>query len=335
MKRAGPSGWVIRLSVTAALVTYLAPAASAGGKWGNANPAPVAGAINNSPLDRRLAITWPNRPTAEPKSASLDKHMKKARQALEEGNLYVACQSAQSAGRTGDRSGRPAIDGLLAQIDRKAQDSLSQADKLYLSGEHSAAMREYQRLALLTPLPTAAQAAGRIRSAQKDPGYRAVILEERAANMHRLVLTIIQRQRQTLERAEPVAAPSGAPEPTTQPARAGRSDADVVATLPLEQQAQVMTLLRTIGSGFPETPTWERMRPLLIELAHDDRIDENIRRWGQHQQLRGKLELARNYAWNGRCDRASECYRQVIAEHPGSNYADYAQQALRQLPPAQ
>lgn len=262
-------------------------------------------------------------------AASVTELISRAYSALRNQDLFTAASLLRQARGQAGKNYQAQLDDLAKQIEAAAQEKLTQADKLAENRDAKGARQIYeqlvqlglpisatarQRLSALNAAAGGADAAGVVGAAPAGPADK---LTESIANA-------LQRQRQKLQ------PPAGVVKFTAEEAPPAEQpgDAQVIKSMPMEQQADLLGKMRILVRSHQDSAGAEQYRALLDELENDDQLAQNIQRFQDEQSAQKKYELAENYKAYRLTGRAADCYREILAAYPQT---DIAQKARLQL----
>lgn len=255
----------------------------------------------------------------------------KATQAVQQKDLGVAANLLRQArGKAGGNYKAP-LDELVRQIDQAAQALLGRADMLAENRDYIGARQIYQVISGLgTPVSaTARQKLTELTQAQSGQGNLTPAQAQAEA-----VQSVIAAQRAKLQPARQTSqqfAPMPDEEPADQADTSALTDLQVVKTLPLQQQVQLLGKLRLLVRGHQDSDSAQALKPLLDALEDDGEFQANLDRYQQEQDADKKYQLAEHYQAYKFADKARGFYMQILAVYPDTQTAQKARLQLASL----
>lgn len=196
---------------------------------------------------------------------------------------------------------------------------LGEADRLYTAGKYVEAVSIYQQLANSAGCAAAgATAKDKLAEAMKDPHVRGIFEECVAIRQYQgaAALVLSKGASTTLP-----ATATGPAEPKVTPAQ--------VAALTDDQRQKVYLLLSN-AARYPQSPTGQKAVGVLKQLESDKATKDTLAKWHEDAAA-AHLQEAQGHQKANNPDQASECFRDIVAAHPGTKAAVQAKTALSQI----
>ena len=250
-----------------------------------------------------------------------------ARKSLEGNDLLLAKKALDLATACARREkGRDAAMKQIAELRKqldKAQDKLLAALRKDLAaGKHLEALKRCHTYARnFAGLRIAKAAAKEIERAETDPALRPVNKKAAAEAAYAEVQVAMEWQWQRMLKS----APCGKPKPK-RPA-----DSDLVAAMPVPQQAGVLKMLSYILTSCPGTSAAKQAGTLDEALRAKDGLVASVKKWQTDRDARGLFLKAAFYESAKAKTKAVATYKLLVKKHPNCKYAGIAREKLKYL----
>jgi hypothetical protein len=256
----------------------------------------------------------------------------KATQALQQKDLGGAASWLRQARIKAGGNYKAPLDELARQIDRAAQGLLERADTLAENRDVIGARQIYQ---VLSGLGTPVSAKARQKMTELAQGQQSNLAP--AESLAEAVQSAIAAQRAKLQPAQQARrefAPLPADKPADETGAAdppALTDLQLVKTLPLQQQVELLAKLRLLVRGHQDSDPALAAKPLLDALEDDQEFQANLQRHQDEQDAGKKYQLAEHYQAYKFADKAKGFYMEVVAAYPGTQAAQKARLQLASL----
>lgn len=272
----------------------------------------------------------------------------KARNALAEENIAPVHRYLSRAQALAGPSQKSGLKPLFDQLDRLAEKKLAEADAQYEAARYLEALETYELIAeALGPMPAGETARARLAEAEKDPSVQAAFKEVRAATLLNSARGVIRGH---------AGAPATDDEDNDEAGACEEDDfaeddesadtvhlgamiepmtldetVEVVAGMPPEKQAFVLSRLQIVRERYAESPSGEESLMILSALEADEEIQHSIQGWARDQEVLEIYKMASMYHASHHVNKAVELYQQIVRDYPEHGCADQARQRLLDL----
>ncbi len=215
----------------------------------------------------------------------------------------------------------PPLRELYQALETQGQAMLSEANRAYLDQDYGTCLVGYRQVArVFKGLPSADQAADALSAASEDENVQMYLADQAAMGLARKIDTIIaNHQKQTAADA-----------PTDEaPLEVARVDA--IRALPVDEQVEVVGVMESIVERFSATPTGEGVKSELAALQADEALMARINAARGDRKADQALKRAKMYHTGGMLEKALGYYRAVVSDHPESEAADEARDAVAEI----
>lgn len=215
----------------------------------------------------------------------------------------------------------PPLRELYQALETQGQAMLSQANRAYLDQDYGTSLAGYREIAkVFKGLPSADQAADALSAAAEDENVQMHLADQAAMELVRNIDTVIAVHRK--QAAEDASSDEPPPEVTR---------AEAIRALPVDKQVEVVGLMESIVERFSATPTGAQIKGELAALQADEAMMVRINAARGDRKADQALKRAKMYHTGGMLEKALRYYREVVADHPASDAADEAREAIAQL----
>jgi hypothetical protein len=218
---------------------------------------------------------------------------------------------------------------LYTRIDEEGQRQLAEARESYAKKDYAVALSEMRKISnVFGQLPSGLAARAALDRAETDEEAQAAVQEPRAAKLDEAVSEIISQaarrgRRQAATASMPATGPASMPADTE---RFGR-----IKRLPVDKQAQVVTLLERIAKAYPLCPTGQRAAADLELIHADAALAAALAGHEQDRRASAALQVADMLRASGMVAKARDGYLEVIRKYPDSPHARTARAALKAI----
>lgn len=242
-------------------------------------------------------------------------------------NLLIASYESldKACGSAIDSDLRGQIVEACKPLEEAARKVIADADKEFAAGNYTEAMRRYRQMCYMSKLKAGVEARNKIKAAEKDAVFAAVVRNAKAAEMYSSIHFILRCKLD----------PDEGDGATTKPGNAllnggageGSDDVDVAAharramLLSASEQVRLMGVLDTVIKVFHDTPSGAAADALRTKLMGDAKFAAGVEKQKKEDNLRGTFEWAQQHERAGQPAKAIESFRKVMADGPGTDWA--------------
>lgn len=220
--------------------------------------------------------------------------------------------------------------GVYDELKKAAEEQLVQIDAKYQEGKYLEALKGYRMLVQVMGVsPTGQAAKTRLEAAEKNPAVQSVVQEATAGQLMDDVQDLVQEQRRDLAPA-PAAGQTADKAAAAAPAEP-LADCEIVAAMPVQEQARVLTRLRSISSAYPLSPSGKEAAAMLKRIEHHEEVFQAVKDWEAEQVIVRAYQKGEMLYRSKYYRQAIPAYQEVIDKYPDTEYAKRAAQRIEDI----